>query len=63
MKAEVFIIYTDDSEWNFSVETRSSRQKSRAEISMITRGTLMASTAVRATAYDEEGFEICAYIR
>lgn len=63
MKAEVFIEYKDGSEWNFSVETRSIRRKSLAEIAMITRGALMVSTAVRATAYDEDGFDICAYIK
>lgn len=63
MKAEVFIEYKDGSEWNFSIETKSKRSKAIAEITMITRGTLMASTAVRATAYNEEGFDICAYVK
>lgn len=63
MKAEVFIEYKDGSEWNFSIETQSNRVKAIAEIEMITRGTLMVSNAVRATAYDEEGFDICAYIK
>lgn len=63
MKAEVFIEYENGTEWNFSIKTRSKRAKAIAEINMITRGTLMVSTAVRATAYDEEGFDICAYVK
>lgn len=34
-----------------------------ALVMMITRGTLMASTAYKATAYDEEGFDICSYVK
>lgn len=32
-----------------------------ALVEMITRGTLMASMAKSANAYNEEGFDICAY--
>lgn len=34
-----------------------------ALVMMITRGTLMASIAERAIAYNEEGFDICAYTK
>lgn len=54
----IFLYYLEDSEKSFEVKTNDS-----ALVMMITRGTLMASIANRATAYDEEGFEICSYIK
>ena len=54
----IFLYYTDDNEKSFEVKTNDS-----ALVMMITRGTLMTSIAYRATAYDEEGFEICSYIK
>lgn len=54
----IFLYYHDETEISFEVITNDS-----ALVMMITRGTLMASIANRATAYDEEGFEICSYIK
>ena len=54
----IFLYYLDETEISFEVITNDS-----ALVMMITRGTLMASIAYRATAYDEEGFEICSYIK
>ena len=34
-----------------------------AELSMITRGTLMATCAQKAIAYNDEGFDVCSYIQ
>lgn len=54
----IFLYYPDDSEKSFEVRTND-----KALVMMITRGTLMASMAYQATAYNDEGFEICSYIK
>lgn len=60
----VEIEYEDKSSFSFDVILHSTRESAKvAEIMMITRGTLMASSGTRATAYNSEGFDICAYIR
>ena len=55
--------YEDDSEWNFDGEFEDSLKDSLANIMMVTRGTLMASMAIKGTAYNTEGFPICQYTR
>lgn len=63
-KVFVEIEYNDGSSFSFDVESHSEKENEiTAEIMMITRGTLMASGATRATAYNPEGFEICSYIK
>lgn len=60
----VEIEYEDETSFSFDVILHSESENSQvAEIMMITRGTLMASSAKRARAYNPEGFVICAYIR
>lgn len=54
----IFLYYLDDSEKSFEVNT-----KDKALVMMVTRGTLIASVAYKATAYNDEGFEICSYIK
>lgn len=63
MKKTYFIelIYKDESEMHFEVSIDGREHDNMAVLSMITRGTLMASMAVRATAYDDQGFDVCAY--
>lgn len=63
-KVFVEIEYNDGSSFSFDVESHSEKEHEIiAEIMKITRGTLMASGATRATAYNSEGFEICSYIK
>lgn len=62
-KFNVEIIYEDESSFNFDVELEGSWNTIQSELMMITRGTLMASTAVKAVAYNDEGFDVCSYIR
>ena len=63
-KLFVEIEYEDGSSFSFDLKIHSdSLNKIIAEIMMITRGTLMASGATRATAYNSEGFDICSYIK
>ena len=62
-KFTVFIVYSDDSEFNFEVTLEGSENEIRGELMMIVRGTLMASGACRATAYNEEGFDVVSYVQ
>lgn len=62
-KFTVFMVYHDDSEFNFEVTLEGSERVIRAELMMIVRGTLMASGACKATAYNEEGFDVVSYIQ
>lgn len=62
-KAYIEIVYSDGTEFGFNVELTSDEPGTSAEIMMITRGTLMASNGMRATAYDDQGFDICSYIK
>lgn len=55
--------YKDESSFSFYGEFEGTESHIAAEICMVTRGTLMASMAVKATAYNEDGFEVCQYIK
>lgn len=57
------IQYKDETEFHFNVEVEGKESEKLAIILMITRGTLMASNGVKAVAYNEEGFDICSYIK
>ena len=59
----IILVYEDDSEFIFEVILDGEPRKIQAELSMITRGTLMASFAKNATAYNDDGFDVCSYIR
>lgn len=59
----VFILYEDESSFQFEVTIEGKEHEINGELCMITRGTLMASNADYAVAYDNEGFDICAYRR
>lgn len=63
-KVYVEVVYNDGTEFSFDVISHAENASSyNAEIMMITRGVLQASSAVRATAYNLEGFPICAYTK
>lgn len=59
----VEIEYKDGSSFGFNVELESSGATRLAELQMITRGTLIASSAYRAICYNSDGFDVCSYIR
>lgn len=65
MKNRFFIelTYSDGSEFGFDVEIDGSPSDVAAHLMMITRGTLMASMASRAICYNDEGFDVCSYIK
>lgn len=60
-KFYVELVYNDESEMHFDVLLEGNEHEIKATLMMITRGTLMASSAVRATAYNDQGFDVCAY--
>lgn len=63
MKATIFFTYEDDSEVCFTFECSDNEADALATLMMVCRGTLMASSAVKIIAYDDEGFDLCAYVR
>lgn len=64
IKVFIEIEYKDESSFHFDVIPHDNfGNAAKAEIMMITRGTLMASGGIKATAYNEDGFEICSYIQ
>lgn len=63
MKATIFLTYEDDSKVCFTFECSDNEAGALATLMMMCRGTLLASSAVKINAYDEEGFDLCAYVR
>ena len=63
MKKKFFveIEYDDETSFNFNVEIEGRESSIIGSLMMITRGTLQASSASSATAYDEESFPVCSY--
>ena len=59
----VELVYGDDSSIFFQVGVDGEEYEYMALLSMITRGTLMASMAKRATCYNDEGFDVCSYVK
>lgn len=60
-KFYVELVYKDGSERHFDVLLEGREHEIKADLMMITRGTLLVSGAVRATAYNNQGFDVCAY--
>lgn len=63
MKATVFLTYNDDSEVSFEFKCDESENSALATLMMVCRGALMVSLAYKVTAYNEEGFDICSYMK
>lgn len=63
MKATVFLTYKDDSEVCFELNFDESATNALATVMMVCRGLLMVSMACKVTAYNEEGFDICSYVK
>ncbi len=63
MKATIFLTYRDGSEVCFTYECEEEESHALATLMMVCRGTLMASSAIKIIAYDDEGFDICNYIK
>lgn len=63
MKATVSLTYSDNSEICFDFSCNAPETDALGLLLMVTRGTLMASMAKGVCAYDEDGFNICAYYK
>ncbi len=63
MTVTIFIEYSDSTEFNFTVTMEGKEHEIIASLLMITRGTLMASNAKKATCYKDDGFELCSYLQ
>jgi hypothetical protein len=63
-KVFVELEYNDESTFSFDlVPNAESSNEYQSIVMMVTRGTLMASRAHKATAYNMEGFPIVSYIQ
>lgn len=63
MKYFIEVNYNDGSSFSFEVTFPNAEDESDAALMMIVRGTLMASGAHQAHCYNDEGFDVCAYIQ
>ncbi len=63
MTFTVKLAWEHDSDTSFKVNLEGKDYEILSTIMWITRGTLMASNATRATAYNEDGFEAVSYIK
>ena len=63
MTFTIFLTWNDDSETNFEVKLEGKEHEIMATLMWITRGSLMASSANRVVAYNEEGFDVLSYIK
>lgn len=61
--ATIILEYSDGSEMTFDVTMEGKEHDIIASLLMITRGTLMASIACKATCYKPDGFEVCSYVK
>lgn len=59
----VEIIFSDTSNFNFEVKLHGKESDNRALLMIITRGTLLATSAVRGLAFTEQGDNILNYVR
>ena len=59
----VELVYGDESSTFFKVGVDGEEYKYMALLSMITRGTLMASMAKKAVCWNDEGFDVCSYVK
>lgn len=62
-KFYIEVNYDDETNFGFDVEIEGADHEVIAHLMMITRGTLVASSAYTAYCYNQEGFEVCAYRR
>lgn len=65
-KKQIFTLileYNDESEAQVEIITEGEPYEYMAMLSMICRGTLMASGARLCTIYNTEGFDVCSYTK
>ena len=57
------VSYDDGSEFHFNVEIEGADHEIMAHLMQITRGALMASGASRSICYNDQGFDVCSYVK
>lgn len=62
-KFTIELTWNDDSNTYFDVTLEGEEHQYMALLMWITRGTLMASSAIKCVAYNEDGFDVCSYVR
>lgn len=62
-KFTIELTWNDDSNTYFDVTLEGDEHQYMALLMWITRGTLMASSAIKSVAYNEDGFDVCSYVR
>lgn len=62
-KFSVVVIYSDRSSFDFSIEIEGEEFEWKSTLMMVTRGTLQASNARTAIAYNEEGIDVVSYTK
>lgn len=63
MKYTIEMTWNDETTTYFQVETEGEKHHIIGVLMWVTRGVLMASSAKRAVAYNEEGYDIVSYIK
>lgn len=63
MKYKIELEYNDNSSIDFEVKFDEEESSSMAVLMMITKGTLMASMAERAIAYNDQGSYVCSFTK
>lgn len=63
MKFTIELTWNDESEIMFDIEINGKEHEVMAPLMWITRGSLMASGAQRATAYNQDGFDVVCYTK
>lgn len=58
---KILVTYSDNTAFSFKASFEGEEWEYMALLNMVTRGTLMASSAVRATAYNEDGSYVVSY--
>lgn len=57
------LTWKDESSTYFNVEVEGAPHEIKSTLMWITRGTLMATTAIKAICYNDEGFDVISYIQ
>lgn len=57
------LVYGEDTSTFFNVKVDGAEHDYMALLSMITRGTLMVSLAKKAVCWNDEGFDVCSYVK
>ena len=62
-KFKIELTWNDDSNTYFDVTLEGEEHQYMALLMWITRGTFMAFSAIKSVALNEDGFDVCSYVR